>query len=179
MIEDWRDIPGYGGAYQISPRGEVRSWRWRGNRFAKEPRLLAQYKRKANRPTPRPIRFVKLTTPDGKSKDWPVLRLMVLTWYGGCPEGKVPYHKNGVLADNSLNNIGFITRRELGKKTGAKAKRVAVKKVDPEGEVVEIYPSARAAAKANHMSYQTVLDRCHGKVKNPFALDGHNYQFDI
>ena len=38
--------------------------------------------------------------------------------------------------------------------------------------------SARAAAKANHMSYQTVLDRCHGKVKKPFALDGYTYQFD-
>lgn len=28
------------------------------------------------------------------------------------------------------------------------------------------------------MSYQTVLDRCNGKVKQPFALDGHTYQFE-
>ncbi len=178
MLEDWRDIPGYNGAYQISPRGEVRSWRYRGEHFAKNPKILTQYKRGGNRPGHRPIRFVKLTTPDGKAKDWPVLRLMVLTWYGGCPEGKVPYHKNGDLNDHSLHNIGFITRRELGKKTGAKAKRIAVKKISPSGEVVAFYPSARAAAKANHMSYQSVIDRCNGKVKKPFALDGHNYQWD-
>ena len=38
--------------------------------------------------------------------------------------------------------------------------------------------SAREAAKANHMSYQTVLDRCNGKVKNPYALDGFTYRFE-
>lgn len=48
----------------------------------------------------------------------------------------------------------------------------------PEGEIVAVYPSARAAARENHMSYQTVLDRCNGKVKQPFALDGHTYQFE-
>lgn len=37
---------------------------------------------------------------------------------------------------------------------------------------------AREAAKANHMSYQTVLDRCNGKVKNPYALDGFTYRFE-
>lgn len=36
----------------------------------------------------------------------------------------------------------------------------------------------REAAKANHMSYQTVLDRCNGKVKNPYALDGFTYRFE-
>ncbi len=34
------------------------------------------------------------------------------------------------------------------------------------------------AVKANHMSYQTVLDRCHGKVKDPFALDGFTCRFE-
>lgn len=29
-----------------------------------------------------------------------------------------------------------------------------------------------------NMSYQTVIDRCHNKVKNPFALDGFTYQFE-
>ena len=53
-----------------------------------------------------------------------------------------------------------------------------VAKVTPAGEIVAVYQSARAAAKANHMSYQAVLDRCNGKVKKPYALDGHTYIFD-
>lgn len=55
--------------------------------------------------------------------------------------------------------------------------RVVVK-VDPAGEVVEFYRSAREAGYMNHMSYQTVLDRCKRKVKKPFALDGYNYLWE-
>ena len=40
------------------------------------------------------------------------------------------------------------------------------------------YRDRKEAARANHMSYQTVLDRCNGKVKKPFALDGTTYVFD-
>ena len=71
-----------------------------------------------------------------------------------------------------------VSGAELGKRTGASAARIPVAKVTPEGEIVEVYPSARVAARENHMSYQTVLDRCNGKVKKPFALDGHTYQFE-
>ena len=30
----------------------------------------------------------------------------------------------------------------------------------------------------NNMSFMTVISRCNGRIKNPFALDGHNYQWD-
>lgn len=97
---------------------------------------------------------------------------------GGPPPGKVAYHRNGDLADSCLHNIAFATPQELGAKTGAQSSRRPVEKIDTSGEVVAVYSSARAAARANHMSYQTVLDRCNGKVKNPYALDGHNYRFE-
>ena len=174
---DWRDIPGYNGMYQVSFEGEVRTWRWRGEHKMSQPRILAQYMRHKGRKSR--ARFVKLTDSNGRAKEVKVLSLMVDVWLGGGKTGKVPYHKNGDLADHCVNNIGFMTRTELGKKTGAKSsKRKPVAKIDTEGNVVEIYTSARSAAKANHMSYQTVLDRCAGKVKNPFALDGYNYAFD-
>ncbi|MBO3280033.1 hypothetical protein [Intestinimonas butyriciproducens] len=122
--------------------------------------------------------IVKLTSADGKTREAAVLGLMVDTWLGGRPPGMVAYHRNGDLADHCLTNIAFTTRRSLGKKTGANAARRPVVKITPAGEVVEAYPSARAAAKANHMSYQAVLDRCNGKVKKPFALDGYDYRFE-
>lgn len=177
---EWRDIPGYNGAYQISWEGKVRTWRWRGDHFLKQPRLMIPYIRKprgkANRRSAR--EYVKLTDRNGVSRDVSVLGLMVKVWLGGCPKGMVPYHKNGITSDHCASNIGFATRKKLGKLTGAKASRMPVAKVDRNGEIVDLYPSARAAARANHMSYQAVLDRCNGKIKKPYALDGHTYIFD-
>lgn len=176
---EWRDIPGYDGAYQISWEGHVRTWRWRGTHWLKEPKLLTQYTRKPSGKRRRSgRRYVKLTDANGKARGVAVLRLMVEVWFGGYPKGMVAYHKNGDLTDHCYTNIGFTTPRKLGQMTGAKSGRIPVAKVNAKGEVVEIYPSARKAAKANHMSYQAVLDRCNGKIKRPFALDGHTYRFE-
>lgn len=173
---DWRKIPGYGGAYEISWDGDVRTWRWRGTHFSKKPRLLTPYIRKRGG---RAIaRVVKLTDEHGKANEVKVLTLMVDVWLGGQRPGLVPYHKNGDLSDNCANNIEFITPRELGQKTGGNARRRPVAKVTPDGEVVAVYPSARKAAAANYMSRQSIADRCNGKIKKPYALDGTTYVFD-
>lgn len=176
-MSDWRDIPGYGGLYQIDRMGRVRSWKWRIGHRAKKPHLLVPFVRKKG--AQGNAVFVKLTAPDGsKSRDVRVISLMRDVWMGGPRQGMVVYHKNGDLRDNCLHNLSFISHKQLGKKTGAQAARQPVVKLDPAGKIVEVYPSARSAAKANHMSYQAVLDRCNGKVKKPFALDGHTYAFE-
>ena len=108
-----------------------------------------------------------------------MLKIMAETWHNNKDKSLIPYHKNGIVTDNHVDNIGFISRSELGKMTGHMTnKRKCVFKVDENGNEVEVYRSAREAAKQNNMSYQTVLDRCHNKVKNPFALDGYTYQFE-
>jgi len=173
---DWRDIPGYGGMYQISREGAVRTWRYRGERRLKEPKPMQQYMRHRGERSRR--RVIKLTDANGIAREVPVLGLMVEVWLGGSRPGMVPYHKNGDLGDHNVNNIGFASRKELGRMTGASSSRIPVAKVTPAGDVVAVYSSARAAARANHMSYQAVLDRCNGKVKRPYALDGHTYIFD-
>lgn len=175
-MSDWMDVPGYDGMYQVNRMGEVRSWRYRGAKKRRDPKRLTPYTLKKG--LNGRARFVKLTDRNGKSRDVKVIRLMVDSWLGGCDGGNVPYHKNGDLGDNSLNNIGITSRKKLGQMCGAQAKRRPVAKVNRDGEVVSFYQSARAAARANFMSYQAVLDRCNGRVKKPFALDGHNYVFD-
>ncbi len=162
----WRDVVGYGGKYQVSRHGEVR--RVFDSGMVHD---MSAY-------TIRSRLFVKLTK-DGKSKEEPLLQIVAAAWLGKTPPGKVPYHINGIITDNRADNIGFIDRQTLGKRTGAMADtRAIVFKVDKDGNVVEIYRSAREAAKANFMSYQTVLDRCHNKVKKPYALNGYTFQFE-
>lgn len=174
--DEWRPVEGFGGMYEVSDMGDVRSWRWRGCRRAEAPHLLTPFVRKRGS-SGRGL-YVKLTDENGAGHCVSVMGLVVEAWLGGKRPGQVPYHKNGDLNDNWCGNIGFSSRQELGRKTGASSGRVPVVKVTPEGEIVAVYPSARAAARENHMSYQTVLDRCNGKVKQPFALDGHTYQFE-
>lgn len=170
-IDWWRDIPGYNGIYRVNRNADIQRVFSSGL-----VRNMTPYKKKSK--TFRNRLFVKLTI-GGKSKEVAVLKIMAETWYDNRNENLVPYHKNGIVTDNHADNIGFISRRELGRMTGHMAnKRKCVVKVSEDGEEVEFYRSARAAAKANNMSYQTVLDRCHNRVKNPFTLDGYTYQFE-
>lgn len=170
----WRDIPGYEGLYQASRDGQIRKV-WKSGKVS----LMQPNRKTAGRSKEihRDRLFIRLAK-NGKRKEIAMLKIMVDTFTDGTPEGMVAYHKNGIVTDNHIQNIAFTTRQELGRKTGFRSKSRAVFKVNSKGEEIEIYKSAREAARANHMSYQTVLDRCNGKVKNEFALDGHTYRFE-
>lgn len=166
----WRDIPGYRGRYQASRAGGIRKVFTSG--LVQDKAVYKRRKRSGN------ALFTKLTI-DGKSKEVSVLRIMAATWHNNQDKNLVPYHKNMVSEDNRADNIGFITREGLGRLSGHRTgRRKSVFKVAESGEEVEVYRSAREAARKNHMSYQSVLDRCHNRVKNPFALDGYTYQFE-
>ena len=121
--------------------------------------------------------IVKLTR-DGKSREEIVMQLIAKTFLGVPPLGHVAYHKNGCQYENHIQNISYISKCELGKRTGAKSRRQPVAKIDCNGEVVEVYSSAREAARKNYMSYQTIIDRCNRKCKSTFAPDGYAYAWD-
>ena len=87
-------------------------------------------------------------------------------------------HKNGSFTDNAANNLEALSRREVGRKYGVRSKKQSVVKISPEGEEVEIYYSAREAARKNFMSYQTIIDRCNGLVKKSAAPDGFDYAWE-
>ena len=169
MIETWKDIPGYGGKYQIDQEANVRRVYASGR-----TRAMTPYHRKMSGSQ----RLVVKLTSNGKSKEEVLMRLVALAFLGPPPRGCVPYHKNGCQSDNYLNNIAYISSRELGLLTGAKSRRRPVAKIDRDGYLVEVYPSAREAARRNYMSYQTVMDRCNGKAKGAFAPDGYAYAWD-
>lgn len=131
--------------------------------------------------------FVKLTDENGKAKEVPMLKIVSEAFLPVPEPGQVPYHINGVVTDNWASNIGFITRKKLGQKTGHISRAQAVVKIDRTGELVEFYRSAREAAKHCYMSYQTIIDRCNGfysrggmrhSFKSVFAPDGFAYAWD-
>lgn len=159
--EAWYDIPGYDGKYQINFYGQVKRV-LKNNKF----KILSGYVKSSNRRL-----VVKL---NGKERT--VLSLMRDTFIGELPRGYVLYHKNGILTDPELNNIGIITRSELGKLTGTwNDCSFPVVKINSDGEIVDFYKSAREAGRKNYMSYQTIMDRVNGKVKSLYAPDGFVY----
>lgn len=169
MIDTWKNIPGYDGKYQADKEGNVRRLYSSG-----KSRLMSAYPKK----TTRNKRLVVKLTIDKKAKEETVLEIMAKTFLGPRPEGHVPYHKNGIQSDNYINNIAYISKKDLGKHTGAKSRRKPVAKLDASGEITEVYSSAREAARKNYMSYQTVIDRCNGKCKSAFAPDGFAYAWE-
>jgi len=169
MKETWRDISGYKGKYQAVTEGNVRRLYKSG-----KVRIMTPYHKKMNGSQ----RLVVKLTIDGKSKEEILIQVIARTFLGSCPAGHVPYHINGCQLDNYVNNIKYISRKELGRLTGAKSKRQPVAKIDSDGEIVEVYSSARECARQNYMSYQTVMDRCNGKCKSAFAPDGFAYAWE-
>lgn len=169
MIETWRDIPGYKGIYQADREGNIRRLYRNG-----KTRILTPYHKKMNGSQ----RLVVKLSVNGKAREVVVIQMIARTFLGPPPAGHIPVHRNGCQSDNYVNNIKYISRQQAGKIYGARSKRKAVVKLDGNGEIVEIYSSARTAAKANYMSHQTVTDRCNGKCKSPFAPDGYAYAWE-
>jgi hypothetical protein len=164
-IGPFRAIPFYPG-YEIDVFGNVRRIS-KGGRIKMMTPLLR-----------RGSLTIRLTVPGGARKEQFISKLVVLTFLGPPPPGTRIYHKNGDKLDNCVNNLGFTDAVSLGKRTGFRSKARAVLKIDREGEVIEVHRSARAAAKAGYMSYQTVIDRCNGKTKSTYAPDGYKYEWD-
>lgn len=162
--ELWYDIPGYEWKYQINYFAQIRRALRSG-----EFKMLNPYKKSCNGRI-----AIKLNC---KERD--VMSLMRDTFFGEIPEGCVMYHKNGLITDNELGNLGITTRKELGKLSGKwnGCSKVVVK-ISPDGEIVDYYKSVREAGRKNHMSYQTILDRMNGKTKSLFAPDGYVYVKD-
>lgn len=157
----WYDIPGYDGKYQINYFGQVRRV-YKNGKF----KILSGYVKSSNR-----HHVVKLN-----GKERVIMGLMRDTFIGEVPKGYVLYHKNGIITDEILSNIGMITRSELGKLTGTRNGCCnAIVKINSDGEIVDFYKSAREAGRKNFMSYQTINDRVNGKVKSLYAPDGFVY----
>ena len=117
---------------------------------------------------------VSLRLPDGKAKYFAVSHLMADAFMGGVPEGYGVFHKNPFKLDNELENLEILPLKHGGGDKSSKS----VFKIDPLGNVVEIYRSAKEAAAKNHMSVSAMYERCQGKIKDPARLDGYTYQYE-
>ena len=158
-LEDiWRPIPGFGDMYEASFDGRIRKVR------GMKQGIKKQFEK-------RKVLGVRLAISKQKTKEQRVHVLVASAWLGPKPDGYCIYHKNGVRTDNFANNLEYLPRSEVGRRTGALSKKRSVLKLDKYGKVLAVYPSARAAAKTEPFSFQAIMDRCNGKVKKTAGFD--------
>jgi hypothetical protein len=103
MIEEWKDIPGYEGSYQVSNFGNVKSLDF--NRSGKE-RLLKPGVNKNG------YKFVVLFF-DKKSKNYYIHQLVAMAFYDHIPDGfkLVVNHKDNNQLNNHKDNLEIVTNR--------------------------------------------------------------------
>lgn len=169
-IERWADVPGYGGRYQASTHGNVRRVNDNGKcmmlkPFRREKQISCRMYR------------VRLSTPDGKRKELPLLNVIATTWRPP-PPGMVVIHRNGMFSDNSVENIMFATKADVMRIYPLRHKNKVVCKVDKSGNVVEFYHSITEAAKKNYVSAGAVSKQCLRKVTNPLTTGNVIFKFD-
>ena len=112
MKEEWNDIPGYKGYYQVSDKGNVKSL----NRLVAHSRKgMCQLKGKVLRPAldTKGYRSLGLCK-NGTRKTFTVSVLMAMAFLGHKPGGHriIVDHKNNIKTDDFLDNLQLISTRK-------------------------------------------------------------------
>ena len=79
----------------------------------------------------------------------------------------VLWHKNGLKFDDYAGNLEWITRQELGRKTGSLCRQtIPVLQLDLKtNEVINFYRSIRQAARENYISAESICEVIRGNQK--------------
>lgn len=168
--EVWRDIPEFVGRYQASSWGRIR-------KLGHGARIMSQSQREIRGTYRSKLMVCYLTTPGMKRIMRSVSRL-VASAFGMDIEGKVVVHVNRLHEDCSVRNLKVVSRTTCARHYTRAVNRKPVLKIDKSGEVVDVYGSARAAAKANGCSSSTIGARCNGQMKSRYAPDGYEYRWE-
>lgn len=114
-MEEWKDVPGYEGFYQVSNLGSVRSldrqYKGRWGMMHKKGAVMSLGRDSSG------YRFAHLSR-SGKSKTPSVHVLVAAAFLGARPDGLVVDHIDGDKENNSAKNLQYISYRENAIKGG-------------------------------------------------------------
>lgn len=102
--EEWRAVPGYEGAYEVSSLGAVRSLARLDSRGRSRRAKLLKPRLQANG------RLTVALYLEARRSDFQVHALVLLTFIGPRPDGMEGCHRNDDPADNRLENLRWDTR---------------------------------------------------------------------
>lgn len=102
MEEVWKEIEGYPN-YMVSSLGDVKSLNWRGNTGKEHLRKGVKNHNGY---------LVVILSNKGKTKSFPIHRLVYKTFIGEIPDGMQVNHINEDKIDNRVENLNLMTPKE-------------------------------------------------------------------
>ena len=150
MNEEWRDIEGYEGLYQVSNLGRVKSLRDKNN---KKRELILKPKTMRNG-------YLKVDLcKNGKQKTFTVHRLVATVFISNPKNFPVVNHKDENKLNNNISNLEWCTVL-YNNCYGTRLKKV---KCITTGE---IFNSISKASKKYKCSPSHIVENCKGKIKS-------------
>jgi len=122
----WKDIPGYEGYYRVSDIGIIASCTRYIKRKSKTGRTeKVKLKGYILRPKISKDDYVTVNlNKNGKKKKVLIHRIVLLAFEGPPPEGHHVKHKDFNSLNNMLENLMYVTKREVSKMTTEKVKQL-------------------------------------------------------
>lgn len=156
-MEEFRDIKGYEGLYQVSNFGRIKSLWFGKEKILKEEidndgyRRVMLYKNKIG-------------------KHYKIHRLVYITFIGEIDDDKQVNHLNEDKADNSIFNLNLLTSKEninygsaIQRRADKRSKTVI--QFTKDNEFVREYKSIHEAGKINNIQFKNISSCCLGKRK--------------
>ena len=170
--EEWRDVVGYEGRYQVSSMGRVKSLErkvrhWRGGERIQKERIL--------KPSNDRRGYLLVSLCDGeKRKTFSVHRLVCQAFHENPDNKPQVNHINEIKTDNRACNLEWCTCKQNvnhGTRTerSAKSRSKPVGQYTLDGELVKIWPSPCEAGKQIGLSDSHVSKVANGKLKTAYG----------
>ena len=173
MSEEWRDVVGYEGLYQVSDQGRVKSLErkishWRGGERTVKERILK----------PRTNRYGYLIVglyAGGKQKMLTVHRLVCQAFHENLDNKPQVNHLNEDKKDNRACNLEWCTRIEncnhgTRNERSAKNRSKSVGQYTLDGELVKIWPSAKEVERQAGFHRGIICKAAKGNYKTAYGF---------
>lgn len=163
-MEEWKDITGYEGYYQISSFGNVKN--------IKTNKILAGDKNS--------LGYKRVTLNSPIKKRWFVHILVAKHFCDGYKDGLVVNHKDGDKTNNNANNLEWVTRSEndlhaysigLRHAFPCKFKHKIIARDLNTKEIIKVYNNVQECCDDLKAQRPNVYNCCNGKQKSCKGFD--------
>lgn len=183
MIEQWRDIKGYEGKYQVSNTGKVRSLDHIA--LKRHPKgMITSFPYPGKELLPRKVNGylqVKLYDEEGVRHFWKVHRLVAMAFVPGYKEGLQVNHKDENPLNNRADNLEWCTatyNNNYGHhlENVSKAQGRAVAQMTKEGETVNTFRSIAEAERRTGINATTITKVCR-HLEGSYTAGGYRWEY--
>lgn len=152
-IEEWRDIKGFEGLYQVSSLGRVKSLK-----FGRE-RILTPYKQKDG--------YLRIyLCKEGEMKRYLVHRLVANAFIPNPNNLETINHINEIKTDNRVDNLEWMTQKDNKRYSSA----VAVNQFTLDGKFIRRWDCLMEVYYQLGFSYGNICCCCKGKKKSAYGF---------